>query len=56
MEFVAIDFETINQYCNSACSIGLAKMNEKGPPHVAEDPIISSQRHIEPRSQNWEGQ
>lgn len=30
MEFVAIDFETINQYCNSACSIGLAKMNEKG--------------------------
>ena len=30
MEFVAIDFETANQRKDSACSIGLMKMNNKG--------------------------
>ena len=30
MIFVAIDFETANQRKDSACSIGLKKMNEKG--------------------------
>ena len=30
MQFVAIDFETANNSADSACSIGLVKMDEEG--------------------------
>jgi DNA polymerase III, epsilon subunit and related 3''-5'' exonucleases len=30
MSFVAFDFETANQYRNSACSLGLVRMDEEG--------------------------
>ena len=60
MQYVAIDFETANRYPNSACSVGLAHMDEEGtaleeyytlirPPVLYFDPLNTSIHHLDDR-------
>jgi len=58
MEFVALDFETANQYSDSAISLGLTRMDEEGkvldswyslicPPIPYFDPLCTCVHHLD---------
>ena len=59
MQYIAIDFETASRAMDSACSIGLVKMDEEGnaidsyyslirPPVLYFDPMCVAVHHIKP--------
>lgn len=59
MQYVAIDFETASKYSDSACSIGLVRMDEEGqkldsyyslicPPDLIFDDACTSIHHLDP--------
>ena len=59
MQFVAIDFETASRFPDSACSIGLVKMDEEGgvieryyslirPRSLVFDPMCTMVHHLDP--------